>query len=532
MTRVVECDVCVIGAGITAAMVAERLVETRDIKIVVLEAGEWTTPLAQRMERRRRFLAYGENPWVRDHIPDQTAHGIISRSMVVGGWSMHWGGSTPRYSAEDFRVRSIYGVGDDWPIEYDEIEPFYQEAEERIGVAGEQGPPELDVRSKPYPMGPIPRSYNLERLKGWGESTGIPFWTGPVSKNSVPYRGRNVCARCDTCSICPTGAKYTPDYTFQRLIEQGRVQLFTGCLARKLVPGDRTAQIERAEAVDRNDPGEALHFRAKTFVLAGGYVWSSHLLLLSAGGRYPAGVANSSGLVGRYMHGHRAWEGFVELPVELYPGIFQNQSLFSATFARAGPMDRYVRHDLTISESSYGREPRLRDADGALLLGDEIIGDWRRRTTTKSTAYVRAIYDVLPARESALRLDSATRNRWGDPLPRVDFQDSPVSASLREHTESSITALFKDMARAGNGRVLTARPIPGQHHPGGGCRMGDDPATSVTDAHGRAHDHENLFIVGGPTAVTSGCTNSTLTFAALALRSATEIEKHFPTGDP
>ena len=138
--EVIESDICIIGSGITAALVAEKLVE-RQARIVVVEAGDYTVPLAERSAHRARFVAYGESPWGRDHIDGMTADGIQSRSMQVGGLAMHWGGVTPRFSPEDFRVKSLFGVGHDWPVAYEELDPFYHEAERRIGVAGEQGPP-------------------------------------------------------------------------------------------------------------------------------------------------------------------------------------------------------------------------------------------------------------------------------------------------------------------------------------------------------------------------------------------------------
>src|SRR5439155_26065901 len=140
--RVIESDVCIIGSGISAAMVAEKLAEERNASIVVVEAGEESDRLNQRAAARRRFLDYGESPWHNDHLDGYEVAGIQSRSMQVGGLAMHWGGVTPRWSPEDFKVRAIYGAGHDWPISYDDLDPWYQEAEVRLGVAGEQGPPE------------------------------------------------------------------------------------------------------------------------------------------------------------------------------------------------------------------------------------------------------------------------------------------------------------------------------------------------------------------------------------------------------
>lgn len=530
MARVIESDVCVLGGGITAAMVAEKLTEERDVRVVVVEAGNKIFNLPERFERRRRFLEYGENPYPNDHIRSQSAHGIQSRSMAVGGLALHWGGTTPRFTPEDFKVKSLYGVGDDWPISYEDLEPFYQEAEERIGVAGIQGPRDLDVRSKPYPMPPLPLSYNLTLLKEWAENSGIPFWPNPVSKNSQPYRGRNVCTRCDTCNICPTGAKYSPDFTFQELLAKKRIELLDRILVRRLVLGKGSSRIEEAVAVDRDHPEDPVHFRAKIFVLAAGYTWSPHLLLLSASDRFPNGLANHSGLVGRFITGHRGVNAFVEVPLKLYPGVYGADSLLSKRYqrpGRLGRLDRYVRHDLRIWESSFAREPRLKNDAGAILLGDDVLADWRKRTAT-GTARLRAYYDVLPAPESAVTLEAKAKNEWGDPLPRVDVVDSQVSISLREHTERHILSVFEKIVKAGGGKILATRVEQFQDHPCGGCRMGSDPATSVVDAYGRSHDHENLWIVGAPNMVTGGCANGTLTFVALALRSVSEMGKSLP----
>ncbi|MGD8330533.1 MAG: GMC family oxidoreductase [Acidobacteriota bacterium] len=525
--QTVEADVVIIGGGISAAMVSEKLAETTRARIVVIEAGNKIFNLNERFGHRNRRLAYGENPWPGDHLPSQSGYGLQSRSMAVGGQALHWGGATPRFTPEDFRLASLYGVGDDWPFDYDELEPFYQEAEERIGVAGEQGPADLDVRSRPYPMPPAPLSYTLERLKDWAERSGIPFWANPVAKNTVPYKGRNVCARCDTCDICPTGAKYSPDFTFQALLDDGRIELFERTLVRRLVPADNSPRIDHAVALDRDAPDTELRFRAPLFVLAAGFTWSPHLLLLSAGGRFPAGLANSSGLVGKYMTGHAAVSAFAEVPERLYPGMYQQHSLLSKRFQRPGPLDRYVRHDLRVWEATTGRTPRLRNDDGEILWGDAVMDDWRARTVT-GAARLRAYYDVLPARDSELVLDGELRNDWGDPMPRITFRDSVESVALREHTIDSIRATMTRLIDAGNGRVLSMGEQNIHDHPAGGCRAGNDPATSVVDSRGRAHDHENLFVVGAPTAVSGGCANGTLTFAALSLRSAQHIAAELP----
>ncbi|MGH7469619.1 MAG: GMC oxidoreductase [Longimicrobiales bacterium] len=523
----IETDILIIGSGITAALIAEKLGEERDARITVVEAGDESTPLAERAERRQRFLDYGENPWPNDHIDGTEVAGIQSRSMCVGGLAMHWGGVTPRFSPEDFKVKSLYGVGDDWPITYQDLDPYYQEAEVRMGVAGEQGPAQLDPRGAPFPLPALPLSYNLDLLKRWVNTADIAMWSQPSAKNSIAYKGRPQCCRSDTCSpICPIGAKYSPDFTWTALRETKRVELITRTMMRRLVHEPNGDRIVAAIGASRDRPDVPIEFRARTFVIAGGYVWSPHLLLLSTSARFPNGIANRSGLVGKYLCGHRNVNGFVQLSIAMYPGVSVHHSLVSKQFMRQ-PAGRYIRHDLRVWESANGAQPRLRDDAGRLLLGNALLEDWRARTQ-QGTARVRAYYDVLPARNSELTLDNTRRNAWGDPLPRLAFRDSDAARELRAPTEESIRALFTRMARAGNGQLLSARPDDFQDHPAGGCRMGTDPATSVVDGWGRAHDHENLFVVGAPTCVTASCANGTLTFTALGLRSASQIGAAFP----
>jgi choline dehydrogenase-like flavoprotein len=531
MIQAIETDICIIGSGITAALLAEKLSEERRADIVVVEAGDEMPPLGQRARLRQRLLDYGESPWPHDHLDGYEVEGIQSRSMCVGGLAMHWGAVTPRFTPEDFRIRSLYGVGDDWPISYDDLEPFYHEAEERIGVAGESGPQDADSpRSKPYPQPALPLTYNLELLKPWGERT-APFWSQPSAKNSVVYRGRAACCRNDTCfPICPVGAKYSPDFTWAALRSAGKVHLIPRTLVRRLVLEDRSPRVSHAVAVNRDHPNDTVEFHARTFVVAAGYTWSPHLLLLSTDRRFPNGLANRGGLVGKYMNGHRNVFAFIRLPLRLYPGMNGQHSLMSHRFMRPTTLTKYLRHDLRIWESSLGAEPRLRDENARLLLGDDLLADWRSRTE-RGTVRLRAYYDVLPHRESSVTLDHSRLSPWGDPLPRISYRDSETSAALRGHTEDTIKQLFRRMATAGGGKVVRDGVDSFQDHPGGGCRMGEDANTGVVNSWGRTFDHENLFVVGAPTTVSPSCCNATLTFVALGLRAATEIGRTLPAAE-
>ncbi len=512
----IESDVCIIGGGISAAMLSQKLRELRpNLAITVVEAGNKFFDLERRMQYRERSIRYAENPWSGDFIEDQAAKGVISRTMAVGGSALHWGGTCNRFSEEDLRLKSMYGLYVDWPIEWKELEKFYCEAERRLGVSGEPSPLPEDWRSEPYPMAAMPLTHNLIVLKKWAEQSGIPFWSTPQAKNTKPYDGRAQCIRCNTCSICPTGARYSPDFTFQRLLAGKNFTLHDRTLVRKLIRDNATSKVVAAQAVHRDQPGEPIEYRAPVFVLASGYCWTPHLLLLS-------GLANSSGLVGRHMCGHAFISAQIEVDARIYPGMNETHALISRQFFRCKTDAPFIRHDLRIWESAAGHDPRLRAVDGRLLLGDALLADWRERAK-RGSARVRGYYDVHPDRDSSLTLDQASKNQWGDPMPVIVHKADAPSQAREGFTRDHFQKLFQRLG----GKLLNTSAGNYWDHPAGGCRMGNDAATSVTDGYGQTHDHENLFVAGSPTLPNAGCTNGTLTFVALTLRTAERVAQNF-----
>ena len=225
-------------------------------------------------------------------------------------------------------------------------------------------------------------------------------------------------------------------------------------------------------------------------MLAGGQCWSPHLLLLSTSSRFPNGLANRSGLVGRYMNGHKFISAMAEIDEETFPGQNMTHSLISREYFRCAPTQPYVRHDTRVWESSFGKEPRLRDADGRLLLGDELLADWRSRALNGSSVRLRAYYDSHPSADSRLTLDPTSKNRYGDPMPKIERRLDAAAEAREAATLAHCTSVFERLTRASNGRLVT-RPSVSDYwdHPAGGCRMGTDPSSSVCDSFGRTHDH-------------------------------------------
>lgn len=387
-----DSDVCIIGGGISAVFAAQKLLELKpNLSITIVEAGKRLFDAENRMSYRRRSSLYGENAWPGDFIEDQGGPGIISRTMAVGGSAMHWQGHANRFSEEDLRLHSLYGLAVDWPIEWAELEKYCSEAERRIGVSGEPSPHPEDKRSEPYPMPLMPLTYNLAEIKAWAERAGIPFTGCPQAKNTRAYDGRPECQRCNTCTICPTGARYSPDYTYKQLLAKHKLTLHDRTLIRRLIPHDRNSTIVAATGSHAERPGESVEYRARLFIVASGYAWTPHLLLNSQSSRFPNGLANSSGLVGRYMTGHYFITAQMEIDKKLYPGMNEPYPLISREYFSMRP-GKAVR---------AARYPDLRECFGetpTIEIGEGRISFWRRsgeRLALANGAWRGAGADVL-----------------------------------------------------------------------------------------------------------------------------------------
>ena len=178
------------------------------------------------------------------------------------------------------------------------------------------------------------------------------------------------------------------------------------------------------------------------------------------------------------MAGHKFISAQATIDEETFPGQNMTHSLISREYFRCATNKPFVRHDTRVWESSAGKEPRLRSADGRLLLGDELLDDWRSRALKGSSVRLRAYYDSHPSADSRLTLDPASKNRYGDPMPKIDHQLDAAATAREGATLAHCTGVFERMVKASNGR-LTGKPTVSNYwdHPAGGCRMGTDPAT-------------------------------------------------------
>ena len=267
----------------------------------------------------------------------------------------------------------------------------------------------------------MPLSYNLQVLKKWAEQSGLKFSPLPLSRNiDKPFGGRGACGLYDTCGdVCPTGARYSPDYTYQQLIASKKVTLHDRMLVRKLVLTEGRDTIAAAQGYHQDRPNEITEYRARMFVLASGQCWSPHLLLLSANSRFPNGLANRSGLVGRYMNGHKFISAQAAIDEQTFPGQNMTHSLISREHFRCAT-------NQPVRPPRHARVGKLRRQGTAVAR--------RRRTAVARRRASRRVAIARPqgqlgAPARLLRLASVgrqpadARSRVEEPLRRSDAED-------------------------------------------------------------------------------------------------------------
>ncbi len=525
--RTIESDICILGAGISGILAAQKIKRNRpELTVSIVDAGRPIFDSGNRGAYRERYLRYGENPWPNDYVDEMVIWNGENQTMAVGGWALHWHGISPRCSSEELRLRSLYNVAVDWPLSWEELEKHYGEAERLIGVSGESSPYPEDQRSEPYPMPAVPPSYTHEQIKRWAEKSGLKLNSLAHARNSVPYDDRSPCMRCDTCSpICPTGARYSPDYTIRRLVDKHEVDLHSRVLIRRLVPAQGSNKIESATGVVL-ETGEPIAFRAKTFVLAFGKYWTPHVLLLSATTRFPNGLANSSGVLGRFYNSYGTAEAVFRLDEPIYTGMHDINSMEAREFYRCSRNEPYLRCALWFNATPLGR-PKLSRDNGDVLIGDELLAEWRKRSTNLASMYMR--YDLHGTADKGLTLDPERRNKWGDPLPKIEDSFDADTSGRNPRVMKHLDSVAERLTKFGGG-TFVSKSIHGgpgsdksPYERAGGCRISDKPSDGVCDSHGRTFDHDNLFIMGGPTTPTMGVGGFTLMHSALTMRYVDEI---------
>lgn len=522
-------DVLIIGAGASGAAVAWRLSEA-GFRVVCLEQGGWLNPANYPTKDAdwefKGLTNWAFNPNVRrrdEDYPVNTRQTPIHPLMfsAVGGSTIHWTAHAPRFHPSDFRVRSLDGVADDWPLTYDELEPFYDLNDGMMGCAGIAGDPANPPRS-PRPMPPLPLGDDGTRIARGFDRLGWHWWPSDNYINSTSYDGRGACNNCGPNGLgCIHKAKASTDVTYwPKAVGQG-AQLRTRCRVYEITV-DALGRASGARYYDRS--GRERFQAAHSVVVAGNGIGTPRLLLLSKSEQFPHGLANSSGLVGKNLmfHPYAMVTGVFPDDMQSYKGA-QGNIILSQQFYETDPKRDFLRGYTYQIVRSSGPAWTARGGFGPpIAWGQHHHEEFSKRFGKTMTLAV--IGEDLPEAHNQVTLDPELRDGNGIPGPRVEYRLSRNSRNMLDH---GIANARRVLEAAGAESVLV-NPLlkAGGWHLMGTARMGEDPERSVVDRWGQAHDVDNLFIVDGSVFVTSGAVNPTPTIQALALRSADYIVTH------
>lgn len=527
-----EVDFLVIGAGAAGGVMAKEL-SVAGFRVVVLEQGpylrekdyshdeiKYTVEAGLTNDPKTQPILYRKNE-------NEVAKPLkaIEYGRQVGGGSVHFTANYWRFHESDFHERSLYGeiAGTgfaDWPINSADLEPYYTKAEHDLGISGLAGANPFEApRSKPYPLPPMPVKSSGVLFERAAKKLGLHPFPAPVAILSEPYQGRGACAHCGFCEYfgCEMRAKSSTLVTVIPLAEKtGRCEIRANCYVRKVEIGAR-GRVTGAVYFDAARR-EVLQ-RAKVVVVCANGVETPRLMLMSTSSRFPHGIANSSGLVGKYLMWDNGGEagGLFEHPLNEYKSIQVTRVLHDYYRADAkrgfyggGGID--ARFDFYPASFALAGLPRDAPKWGA---------EYKRmlRTYYTHTMMLLAHSTSLPQERNSVSLDPEAKDAWGLSAVRITHSHHPDDLA----TMSWLLKRQVELLEAAGAKKVWTFPVDefwATPHLMGTCRMGHDPKTSVVDAHSRTHDVPNLFLVDGSNFVSSARQQPTATIQALAYRAA------------
>lgn len=518
-------DVLVIGAGASGAALSWRL-GRNGIRVTCLEQGGWfppnSFPTLQSDWELRRLTDFNADPNVRkrpEDYPVENSESAFAPLMfnAVGGSTIHWSAHFPRFHPSDFRVRSLDGVADDWPLTYDELEPYYDLNDREIGVAGLRGDTAFPDKSE-RPTPPLPIGTFGETLARGFDRLGWHWWVSDTAAISAPYgNGRLPCNMCGPCDVgCTRASRSSADVTYWPRAVRDGVRLVTRARVREITVG-RDGLATGALYYDAE--GQLREERATIVVLAANGVGTPRLLLNSRSAAFPDGLANRSGLVGKNLmfHPFAAVAGVFDDLLDSFYGPI-GSSLFSHEFYETDERRGFLR--------GYGLQAVRQAGPAGVALGGFIgqrvpWGADHHRVMSERVSHVvnlGVVGEDFPEVQNEVVLDPVLTDSNGIPAPRVRYRLSENSERMVDH---GVARAREVLEAAGAHEIQVNRVLRSSGwHLLGTTRMGDDPARSVVDRWGRAHDVRNLFVVDGSVFTTSAAVNPTTTIQALALRTA------------
>jgi choline dehydrogenase-like flavoprotein len=558
-------EALVIGSGASGGWVAKELSE-RGVSVLMLEAGPPRVPTRDFTEHiwpyQLKFRGFGNQQRLLTTQPvqrlcyacDEYSHQFFVndlehpytfpldkpfmwiRGRQVGGRTFCWGRESYRYSDNEFKAAGRDGYGEDWPLSYQELEPYYDLVESYIGVsASREGLPQMPDGQFLPPMnlscGALKAKEVIERKFGWR------VMPDRVANLTVDHRGRPACHYCDQCQRgCHTASYFnSPSVTLPAAARTGRFTLVSDAIVSELTV-DSSGRATGVHYIDRNSREHRVAY-AKIVVVAAGALESTRILLNSKSPAHPQGVGNSNGVLGHYLMDHFTVEGangtMSELqsskrePVGRPCGFLIPKYVNTATSStreRTSKFLRGYRFDGDGSQELYGH---------AFLLPE--FGDAWRKQVREEIPYsfgVEAQGECLPRYENFVQLDPQKKDAWGIPVLHIHASYGENEKAMAVAMRNDIDAILEEMNLTDVTPAKNEISIFGKNiHECGTARMGADPKKSVVDRNCKVHDAPNIFVTDGAVFTTQGCYEPTLTIMAISARAGEHIAGAFRRGE-
>jgi choline dehydrogenase-like flavoprotein len=543
-----QVDFVVIGSGAGGAVMAKELA-IAGFSVVVLEQGGWGAYGHEQDYIKDELLhMYSADPvnrllsdparqrnTFRRNDTEKAVPGTHNYGCVVGGGTVTYGASSWRHLPYEFTEAThegtVAGSGlADWPITYDELEPYYTKAEWEIGISGQRIDSALfSPMSRPYPLPPLPQKSSGALFRIASAKLGLTVVPNVAAIITRAYRGRPACVNCGRCSLygCHVRAKSSSAVTLLPVaVRTGRCEIRANSYVREIsVAGNGTV----TGAIYFDAQNREVLQKAKAVVLAANGTETPRLLLLSKSSLFPDGLANSSGLVGKYLMSGNGGSatGLFDHPLEEYKGAVTGAAILDYV-----PSDRKRGFYGGGRMTARGQESPIQYA----LAGPHDAPGWGAgykkalREQANRKLIISNFITQLPVESNRVDLDPDVKDAWGLPAMRITMTSHPDDIkSMEFFRKKSIEIL-----QAAGATSIWADPVAdsrGGAHSRGTCRMGNDPKTSVVDKFHRAHDVPNLFIVDGSSFVTGGRNHPTMTISALAFRAAEHLVRAARNGN-
>jgi choline dehydrogenase-like flavoprotein len=505
--------VVVIGSGAGGGTLGNELAQ-KGVKVVCLEAGSRLTLNDIKNDVGEMFMKLS---WLDKRIgTGQLPEGLPAWiCKTVGGTTVHWAGASLRLQPHEFKALTTYGriAGAnllDWPIGYEDLEPYYARAEDKMGTTGTGGRPRL------------PGNNNYKVLEYGARKVGYrEVHTGNMSVNSLEYDGRPACRQIGFCmSGCAIGAKWSTLYTeIPKAEKTGNFEIRPESMVVR-INHDARGKATGVVYVDKS--GNMVEQKARIVCVAGNAIETPRLLLNSASNMFPAGLANSSGEVGKNYMAHLTGAVYAIMPgpVNLHRGTQMAGIIRDEENHRPGrgfaagyeletlPAFGFPGFPAYAKPGGWGREyakdiEQYRNAAGLWIVGED-----------------------MPQESNRVSLEHGVKDQYGMPVAKVHYQDHANDTAMRNHAWKMATAVYE---AAGARKVYTRMPFPSTHNMGT-CRQSAKPRDGVCNGFGQAHDVKNLFVSDGSQFTTSAAENPTLTIVALAIRQADYIADQMSKG--